>query len=153
MTAGALQWSIFGIGALIGPTLSGLLGDRIGLAWALIIAFLLKATAVFLPSFAIDTPWLAVSSVVAGAFTPGIAALSAARLMELVAPSEQTKAWGLATLSFGLFQAGGAYAMSFAYSQLGSYAPLYVAAGTFEICGALFAYLALLVGKSARLTS
>lgn len=145
-TAGALQWLLFGLGALLGPLLGGVIGDAIGLGRALVLVFLLKAAAVLMPTFLTSMPLLAISSVVAGAFTPGIAALSAARLIQLVAPSEQTRAWGLATLIFGVFQAGGAYGMSYAYGAVGSYVPLYAAGAGFEAVGAIFAVAALWTG-------
>jgi predicted MFS family arabinose efflux permease len=149
-TAGATQWLIFGLGAAAGPAIGGAIGDKIGLGRALILVFALKALAVVLPTFGTTMPLLAVSSVIAGAFTPGIAALSAARLTELVAPADQTRAWGLATLVFGVFQAGGAYAMSWGFDRLGSYVPLYAIGAAFEALGAIFAFAALILGNRAR---
>lgn len=138
------QWLLFGVGAAIGPALGGAVGDRIGLGAALILAFALKAAAVLLPVFFVASPVLSVSSVIAGAFTPGIAALCAARMTELVPADHQTRAWGFATLVFGLFQAVGAYGMSYAYSHLGSYIGLYAAGAGFEACGVVFAAFALI---------
>ena len=149
-TAGALQWLIFGLGAAIGPGLGGVIGDRIGLGRALVFVFALKGFAVLLPTIATATPFLALSSLVAGAFTPGIAALSAARLTELVSPAERTRAWGFATLTFGVFQAGGAYAMSYAYGRLGSYTPLYAAGAGFEALGVVFTLIALVTSGDRR---
>jgi len=144
--AGSAQWLLFGLGAVFGPTLAGAIGDRIGLGRALILAFVVKAAAVALPAVALSTPWLALSSLLAGAFTPGIAALSAAAMTERVAPADQTRAWGLATLVFGIFQAGGAYGMSYVYTVLGTYLPLYAAGALFEALGAVIAYGALRLG-------
>lgn len=143
-TAGALQWLVFGIGALLGPWLGGMVGDRIGIGRALILAFVLKSAAVLLPALSAALPLLTISSLITGAFTPGIAALSAARMTELVEPGRQIRAWGFATLVFGLFQAAGAYGMAYTYDALGTYVPLYVAGAVFEAVGAVCAAAALL---------
>jgi len=149
-TAAASQWLIFGIGALLGPWLSGAVGDRIGIGRALILAFALKSAAALLPALTAALPLLTISSLIAGAFTPGIAALSAARMAELVAPSRQIHAWGFATLVFGSFQAVGAYGMAYAYAAWRSYVPLYAAGAGFEAAGALCAVAALLLARRSR---
>jgi MFS family permease len=149
-TAGALQWLMFGIGALLGPWLGGMVGDRIGIGRALILAFVLKSTSVLLPALSAALPLLTISSLITGALTPGIAALSAARMTELVEPGRQLRAWGFATLVFGLFQAAGAYGMAYAYDAWRSYVPLYVAGAGFELTGALCAATALLLASQAK---
>ena len=150
VAAGSAQWLLLGLGATLGPALSGAIGDRLGLGRALVLAFVIKAVAVLLPALATATPLLAISSLAAGALTPGIAALSAARTTELVPPAEQTRAWGQATLVFGAFQAAGAYAMAFAYGQWHSYRPLYIAGAGFEVLGIAFASAALLLAETRR---
>lgn len=142
-TAGASQWLLLGVGAAFGPALAGRIGDGIGLGRALVLAFAVKSLAVLLPSLLVTPVFLTISSLVTGALTPGIAALCAARVTVLVAPGQQTRAWGFATLVFGLFQAVGAYAIAFAYGRLHSYVPLYPAGAGFEALGAVFAALAL----------
>ena len=149
-TAGALQWLMFGVGALLGPWLGGLVGDRIGIGRALILAFLLKSVSVLLPALSAAVPLLTISSLVTGALTPGIAALSAARMAELAEPGRQIHAWGFATLVFGIFQAAGAYGMAYAYDAWRSYVPLYVAGAGFEAAGAIFAAAALLLTTRAK---
>jgi MFS family permease len=149
-TAGALQWLTFGIGALLGPWVGGMVGDRIGIARALILAFILKSAAVLLPALSATLPLLTISSLITGALTPGIAALSAARMTELVEPGQQIRAWGFATLVFGLFQAAGAYGMAYAYDAWRSYVPLYTAGAGFEAAGALCAAAALLLARRAK---
>ena len=148
---GAAQWLLLGLGAAFGPALAGRIGDGIGLGEALILAFAIKSLAVMLPGFAVSFPFLSLSSLVTGALTPGIAALCAARMTSLVAPSAQTRAWGFGTLVFGLFQAVGAYLMAFAYSRLHSYVPLYYAGAGFEALGAIFAFLALIFAQKPAL--
>jgi hypothetical protein len=81
-SAAALQWLLLGIGAGFGPMVGGMIGDRIGLGPALILAYATKGLAVFLAAGANTMPFLAVSSVLVGALTPGVATLSAARMIE-----------------------------------------------------------------------
>ena len=149
-TVGATQWLIFGLGALLGPWLGGVVGDRIGIGRALVLAFALKSASVLLPALSAALPVLTISSLITGALTPGIAALSAARMTELIEPGRQIRAWGFATLVFGFFQAAGGYGMAYAYDAWRSYVPLYVAGAGFEAAGALFAGAALLLTTRAK---
>lgn len=143
-TAGAFQWLLFGLGAAAGPAIGGIVGDVIGLGRALVLAFALKAAAIVVPILWTSFPFLVFSSVIVGALTPGIAALCAARMIQLVPPGNQLRAWGFATLVFGTFQAIGGYGMAVAYDALRSYVPLYAAGGAFEAIGAFAALGALL---------
>ena len=146
---GAAQWLLLGLGAAIGPALAGRIGDSVGLGRALILAFAVKSLAVGLPGLVTALPLLALSSVLVGALTPGIAALCAARIIVLAPAGLQTRAWGFATLVFGLFQAVGSYAMAFAYDRLHSYVPLYLAGAGFEALGSVFALFALILAGKA----
>jgi Arabinose efflux permease len=76
LQAGAEYWVLFGLGALFGPLLTGHLADRTGFGPALRLAFLIEAAVVVLPAFGLGTSALMVSSVVVGAFTPGIVPLA-----------------------------------------------------------------------------
>ncbi len=141
---GSLTWLLFGLGAVFGPSLAGALGDRIGLGRAYVVVFAVKAIAVALPWQISAVPVLALSALIVGALTPALPALFSARITELVPAREQSRAWGWATLSFAVAQAGGAYGLSFAYEQIGVYRPLYLVGALIEATGALFAMLALL---------
>ena len=141
---GSLTWLLFGLGAVFGPSLAGALGDRIGLARAYVVVFAVKAIAVALPWQLSAVPALALSALIVGALTPAIPALFSARITELVPAREQSRAWGWATLSFAVAQAGGAYGLSFAYEQIGLYRPLYLVGALIEATGAVCAMLALL---------
>jgi MFS family permease len=135
-TAGALAWTLFGVGAAAGALLAGLLGDRIGLGRAFVIGLLIKSFGVFVPLLSTAPLALVASSLLVGAFTPAFPALASARLTELVAPADLTRAWGLATLAFAILQAIAGYAMSFAFAQLGSYLPLFAAGSLALFLGA-----------------
>lgn len=115
LNVGAQYWVLFGLGAIVGPLLSGHLADRIGFKRALRIAYFLQAAAVAIPLLGLGSVWLMVSSLMVGAFTPGIVPLVLGRLNQLLLhhPASQKRAWSRATTSFALLQAGAAYGMSF----------------------------------------
>lgn len=141
---GTITWLLFGLGAIFGPSLAGALGDRIGLSRAYVVVFVAKAIAIALPWQISAVPMLALSALIVGALTPAVPAVLSARITELVPAREQSRAWGWATLSFAVAQAGGAYGLSFAYEQIGIYRPLYLVGALIEASGAVFALLALL---------
>jgi predicted MFS family arabinose efflux permease len=125
---GAHYWVVFGIGAVAGPPLAGLVADRIGFARALRAGFVVQAAAVALLAVTDATPALVISSLVAGAFTPGVVPLVLGRIQELIPSDARARqaAWGAATTAFALFQAGGAYSFTFVFARSGeSYARLF----------------------------
>ena len=121
LDTGAQYWVLFGLGAIVGPLLSGHLADRAGFAPALRLAFLIEAFAVALPAFSSGPVSLIVSTVVVGAFTPGIVPLVLGRVHELLRhhPAAQKGAWSKATTSFAIAQAFAAYGMSFLFVRSG----------------------------------
>jgi MFS family permease len=72
LRVGAEYWVLFGLGAMAGPLLNGHLADRLGFARVLRISFLVEAGAVALPALGLGTLGLMLSSLVVGAFSPGI---------------------------------------------------------------------------------
>ncbi|MFE0756631.1 YbfB/YjiJ family MFS transporter [Inquilinus sp. NPDC058860] len=113
LTAGAVDWVLFGLGAVAGPVLLGRLADRVGFRAALRLAFLVQAAAVGLPAVADGTVALAASSLVVGAFVPGIVPLVLGRVQALVAdPAARDAAWRRATVGFAVGQAAAAYGFS-----------------------------------------
>jgi predicted MFS family arabinose efflux permease len=127
LQAGAEYWVLFGLGATVGPLLSGHLADRTGFRPALRLAYLVQACAVVLPALNLGPLSLIISSFVVGAFTPGIVPLVLGRVHELLAhhPNEQRAAWSTATVSFAILQAGAAYGLSFVFAHSGSYQLLF----------------------------
>ena len=121
IAAGSRYWVLYGLGAIVGPLVTGHLGDRSGFGPALRAAFLIEAAAVMLPTVSTAPVSLIVSSVVIGGFTPGIVPLVLGRIHELVPhSSEQQRAtWSHATTSFALFQAAAAYGFSWIYANTG----------------------------------
>ncbi|RQO55684.1 MFS transporter [Variovorax sp. KBW07] len=133
LAVGAQYWVVFGLGAIVGPVLSGYLADRVGFGAALRIAFAVQAVALALPAVGlIGHGGLIVSSAVVGAFTPGIVPLVLGRVQELLAhhPSMQKAAWSHATTGFAVLQASAAYGMSWLLGHSGgNYALLFALGG------------------------
>jgi predicted MFS family arabinose efflux permease len=118
---GAEYWVLFGLGAIVGPVLSGHLADRIGFGPALRLAYLMQAAAVALPVFGSGSAWLIVSSICVGALTPGVIPLVLGRVHELVThhPDAQKRAWSKASISFAILQTLSAYGMSWVFVRSG----------------------------------
>jgi predicted MFS family arabinose efflux permease len=136
---GAVYWIVFGIGAMAGPLLTGLLADRVGYRRALRLAFLVQAVAVALPACTAATSWLLVSSAIAGAFTPGVVPLALGRVHELLPgdPAAQRVIWSRTTMAWALFQAGSAWFYSWLFGRTGGDYPLLFALGACALAGAL----------------
>lgn len=149
LDSGAQYWVLFGLGAVVGPVLSGHLADRTGFGPALRLAFFVQACAVLLPALHTGTPGLIVSSLVIGAFTPGIVPLALGRIHELLPhdASAQRAAWSTATTGFALLQAAGAYGLTFVLTASGGDYRLLFAIGA--VAFALTLGIDLVVGVSA----
>jgi predicted MFS family arabinose efflux permease len=119
--SGAQYWVLFGLGAVVGPILSGHLADRTGFGPALRLAFFIEAGAALLPALGTGPIGLIASSLLIGAFTPGIVPLVLGRIHELLVHDESARsaAWSTATTSFALMQAAGAYFATFLFTQTG----------------------------------
>src|SRR5712672_1531794 len=117
ISAGSQYWVFYGIGATVGPLLTGHLADRAGFGPALRVSFLIEAIAVLLPALSTQPASLIVSSVIIGGFTPGIVPLVLGRIHEVLPHdnSSQRAAWAQATTTFALFQAAGAYGLSYLF--------------------------------------
>lgn len=119
IAAGSQYWALYGLGAIVGPLMTGHLGDRTGFGPALRVSFLVEAIAILLPSLSTAPAVLIVSSAIVGGFTPGIVPLVLGRLHELIPhdAGQQRAAWGHATTSFALFQAAAAYGFSWIFAR------------------------------------
>ena len=139
IASGARMWVLFGIGAVVGPVAGGLVADRWGFRTALRLAFVLQIAAAWLPACGLAGAWLALSSVVMGAFTPGIVGLVLGRLHELLAhhPASHRLAWSHATTGFASMQATAAYGMSFLLVRSGGQHALLFALGGVAVALAL----------------
>lgn len=111
---GALFWALYGVGAIVGPPLYGLMGDRIGARSALRVVLGLQACAV-VSLCTLRTPnVLAAVAVAIGTFPPGIVPLVLARVRELEPHdvTHQNRSWSRATIVFAAAQALSGYAYS-----------------------------------------
>ena len=125
LSTGAGYWTAFGLGAAAGPFVAGALAHWVGFRPALALVLLVKTAAVALPLASSAPIALLVSSVLVGMLIPSTVALTSGSVMELTPPARQQQAWGWATLSFALLQAIAGYGMSWAYTLLDSYRPLF----------------------------
>jgi MFS family permease len=144
---------LYGIGAIVGPLLTGHLADRAGFGPALRVAFLVEAIAVALPAISAAPAALIVSSVIVGGFTPGIVPLVFGRVHELVPqkPAGQRSAWAQATTSFALFQAAGAYGVSYCFERTGGdYAILFVIGASAAIAALAINLIAAVLNQPAH---
>jgi predicted MFS family arabinose efflux permease len=127
--AGAVAWVLFGLGAMVGPSLTGMLADRIGFRYALRAAFLVQA--IFVAALAVTTGsgWLIASSIVVGAFVPGVVPLALGRVHDLAEDAQARAAgWRSATIAFAVGQAAAAYGYSYLFARGESYVPLFALA-------------------------
>lgn len=128
LIAGSEYWLLFGLSAVIGPVVAGHLADRLGFRLALRAAFLMEALAVGILAVSPAPAALAISSIVVGAFVPGIVPLVLGRVHELTAgnTARRNAAWSVCVAAFALGQAAGAYGLAFAFAATGGeYAPLF----------------------------
>ncbi len=125
-------WVLFGLGAMLGPITAGNLADRIGFKRALRLAYVLEGAAVALLAFWSTPAALVLSSLVAGAFVPGIVSLVLGRIGELM-PGDafgQALAWSATTTAFAMGQAVAAYGFSFLFAAGSGYRLLFAIGAT-----------------------
>jgi len=125
LATGGFFWAMFGLGAAIGPMLTGTLADKFGLRRCLIAGFAIKAVSAVLPVVSSSASALLLSSILMGIFTPGIVALISAYTLDRVGAEHHRRAWGMATSSFAIAQAAGGALMALAATRLLSYHPLF----------------------------
>jgi predicted MFS family arabinose efflux permease len=154
ISSGSRYWVLYGIGATVGPLLTGHLADRAGFAPALRVAFLIEAIAILLPALSSAPAAMIVSSLLVGGFTPGIVPLVLGRIHELLPHDSvgQRAAWAQATTTFALFQAAGAYGLSYLFEHTGGdYAILFmIGAGAVTVSLAIDLVTALTVGRERK---
>ena len=144
LDTGAWYWVLFGIGAVLGPSIAGYVADRIGFRATLRISFVIQAICVWWVALAPEAVALTISSLIVGAYVPGIVALVLGRVREIRPddPDGQRAAWGLATTAFAVGQAVAAYVFSFIFESAGTYTP------AFELAAAAL-ILALIIDLAA----
>lgn len=126
-TYAATQWAVFGLGAIVGPMTAAWCAARWDWHRAVVGGYAVKAVGVGLPLLWFSLGGHTLSSFLVGALSPGVAALTSGRLMQLVGPAAHKQVWGYATAVFALAQAVSGYAMAGLYGATGIYRPLFVA--------------------------
>ena len=134
-TYASAQWAIFGLGALLGPLAVALAATRWGWWAACTGTYATKTVGVALPLFWASFSGHALSSLLVGALSPGLSAVTSGYLMQLVGATRHKRMWGYATAAFALMQALAGYWMAWIYAQLGAYQPLFVMGAMALICG------------------
>lgn len=127
---GALVWTLYGIGAIVGPVVYGYLADRLGARMAIRLVLLIQLVALGVLVESQDLYLIGGAVLVIGSFPPGIVPLALARVHQLVdGHARQNATWSRATVSFATFQAlaGYAYSALFSASQ-GNYRLLFAVA-------------------------
>jgi predicted MFS family arabinose efflux permease len=150
LETGALNWIIFGAGAVVGPLIGGHVGDRIGFRTTLRSAFLVQILAVAVPLFSISEPLLTLSSFIVGAFVPGIVAITIGRTRELIPgdPSDQAAAWSYCTTAFALGQAIAGYGFAYIFARTdGGYMVLFTLAAAALLLALVIDFTAPLVSS------
>ena len=153
VTEGAVYWTLFGLGALVGPLSAGRLADRIGFAAALRTLVVLEVAAVAVLVLSEDPIALGLSTFFGGLLAPGVVPVTLGRVRELCGGEEAAKAaaWGRATGGFALGQAVGAYLLAWMFDRTGAYHPLFLAALAAPVAAlGLEGYAALVARRAAR---
>ncbi|HEX8594552.1 MAG TPA: YbfB/YjiJ family MFS transporter [Pseudomonas sp.] len=137
---GALIWVMYGIGAILGPVIYGLLADHLGARRSIRLVLLIQAIAVAGLCMTTSYLLLGLLAVIIGSFPPGIVPLALARIHELVPNHEQQQvAWSRATVSFATFQALAGYGYSVVFNSNGGHHVMLFAIAAGAITAALIA--------------
>jgi predicted MFS family arabinose efflux permease len=119
---GSLFWILYGLGAIIGPPLYGLLADRMGAQPAMRLVVIVQAVALASVHVVDGYLPLGILTVVIGTFAPGIVPLTLARVNESIPHNRhrQNIVWSRATTISAAFMAGSGYAFSAIFNVSGS---------------------------------
>ena len=146
----ALFWVVYGIGAIAGPMLYGMLGDRIGIGNAIRATLALQVLASVAMVTSASYPVLVLATLAIGSFPSGIVPLTLGRIrMALHRDSgAQAAAWSRATTIFALFQALAGYAYSWLFAATGGAHRVLLIVGAVALALALLSDL--LLARSAH---
>lgn len=147
--AGAVIWGLYGLGAIAGPVLYGLLADHWGARAGIRLVLLVQLLALGVLLASRDLRLLSVAALLIGSFPPGIVPLALARVHQLVDDHAlQNATWSRATVSFASFQALAGYAYSALFNASGGHYGLLFGVAAGAVVLALLADL-LLKGDQA----
>lgn len=141
LAAGGLQWTVFGLGAVLCPLIAGRIADRVGFRAALVGVLTLKATMVALPLASNGVLALALSSFVVGGLTPTTGMLASGCAREIEGVEHHARNWALATTGYAAAQALGALAFGQVFAATGSYPLLFACGASLLVLGAVIAWI------------
>jgi predicted MFS family arabinose efflux permease len=128
MAEGALQWSLVGLGALLGTVLWGRIADRIGLNAGLVAVFAALSASIVLPVLIPGGAIIVFSSLVFGS-QPGSSAVIASRAQQAMGAASMVPLWRWMVVSVGIAQIVGGIGLVELYNRTGDYRPVFLAGG------------------------
>jgi predicted MFS family arabinose efflux permease len=128
-------WSLFGVGAAIGPLCIGMMADKIGYYKALLYAFGAASLGIFIMVIYPSIILCCISSFIMGMLLPAIPSLISSRILELVGLNNYPHYWGHTTLYCAISQAAAAYLMSYLLHLNGLYLICFIVADIIFFCG------------------
>ena len=143
MAEGSWQWTLFGVGAVVGTVAWGRLADRIGFSHALAAVFASLALGIALPLVAPSLATVIFSSLVVGA-QPGLSAVIAGRAQQAMGSGSMLGLWRWMVLAVGTGQMVGGYGLVALFNGRGSYLEVFLIGSAAMLGGAI---LALGLGK------
>ena len=128
MAEGALQWSLVGLGALLGTVLWGRIADRIGLNAALVAVFAALSASIILPVLIPGAAIIVFSSLVFGS-QPGSSAVIASRAQRAMGAASMVPLWRWMVVAVGTAQIVGGIGLVELYNRTGDYRPVFLVGG------------------------
>lgn len=128
MSEGALQWSLVGLGALLGTVLWGRVADRIGLNAGLVAVFAALSASIILPVLLPGAAIIIVSSLVFGS-QPGSSAVIASRAQRAMGEASMVPLWRWMVVSVGTAQIIGGIGLVELFNRTGDYRPVFLVGG------------------------
>jgi predicted MFS family arabinose efflux permease len=128
MAEGALQWSLVGLGALVGTVMWGRIADRIGLNAGLVAVFAALSASIILPVLIPGAAIIIFSSLVFGS-QPGSSAVIASRAQQAMGAASMVPLWRWMVVSVGTAQIVGGIGLVELYNRTGDYRPVFLVGG------------------------
>ncbi|MEC8055182.1 MAG: YbfB/YjiJ family MFS transporter [Pseudomonadota bacterium] len=140
LQAAGQQWALFGLGALGGTVLWGMLADRLGFGRALVLVFVSLSAGIALP-FVWSAPAAAILSILVVGAQPGFSAIVAGRARLAVGPAAMIVLWRWMVVAVGAAQMIGGAGLVWLFTLTGSYVAVFavgaaaMAAGVVTVAG------------------
>lgn len=139
MAAGTTQWTLFGLGAVLGTVAWGRLADRIGFSTALTLVFVSLSAGIALPMLAPCPVTVVISSLLVGA-QPGLSAVIAGRAQRAIGSGSMLGLWRWMVLAVGTGQLVGGYGLVMLFDASGSYPAVFLVGAAAMAGGAVLAF-------------